>query len=574
VSGVAGGLRARTIEIAVRYYGVPVEATAADARALETYGDELLAALSVPGSCAVGVEGDDRRHDGLRPERMRIDGERCVQPVAGGAPAAEPAGRLRALLCANRELLVSPRFARDCRRTWAPGGELDFADAPSAFLHELLVLLVRRGFSIARARAWLRWHDPAEPSTPAAAFEEAAAFGDPLPVRLSLPAGEAAGVAEEVRDRLAWDWGLETDVAATEEPPSEFAFRARVNDLPLPPGDRDAGEPLAAAIVRALLPHLGALVTTATTGAALSRVAGRLPLLEQAIAQRYERAEVAAVLRALADERIPVGDARGILETLAAVNLDLPAAKEAESIVLAPETATVRRIPEGVEAPGAGELAETVRAGLARQIAALHGPGGRLAAILLDPRLEERIAAHALDRHQVRRVERELRDVLPDGGGTVVLVTAACRAAVASLLGPAFPDVPVLAYQELTPDLNVDAVARVSEPEPSFVEGWTRERLEERDLEVYADLAPSLPAEGDPDDAGLAGLIAIGAQVGRISARSRMLDESDLEEEREYLTIELEIVDDESAELGAVDESREDLTDMLSDLFSSQQGDD
>src|SRR5262249_36462920 len=202
------------------------------------------------------------------------------------------AGGLADVVCANRTLFVTPRFARDCRRAWATGDELAFTDAPNAFLQELLRRLVERGFSVNRARTWLQWHDPNEPATAEAAFEEAAAFGDPLPVHTT-------GDPDDLRRRLA---AHHVQVLAGDRP--------RLNDLVLPDEDW---------IGRSL----GCLVTTTAAGATLGHVAERHPLLEQEVARRFDRPALTRILRELADQRVPIGDARRILETLAAATLPL-----------------------------------------------------------------------------------------------------------------------------------------------------------------------------------------------------------------------------------------------------------
>lgn len=519
------GLRDRTVEIVVRPFDGQSEPY--DTDWADGYVEELLAGLAIFGRCTVTVSPDDERYDALRPVHVKIDGLPCVLPVGDG-------GSLCDIVCANRARFVTPRFSRDCRRAWASGDELAFTDAPNTFLHALLTRLVERGFSINRARTWLQWHDPGEATAAEAAFEEAAAFGDPLPVHTtSDPA--------DLRRRLAARWGIDAQVVASD--------RARVNDLMLP----DDGW-----IERSL----GCLITSTTAGATLSRVAERQPLLEQEVARRFDRSALTRLLRELADERVPIGDARRILETLASVNLLLRPGPEERYIVLAPETATVCRTPG---TPTTRELCGSVRVALGREFVNLYARNGELTAVLLDPTLEESIAARPPERHDRRRVERAVAEAVA-GRDVVVLANGSAHPAVAELLSPAFPDLPVLAYQELPPDISITADERVEDPEPSFIEDALRERLEEMDRPFEQEMPE---AESDLDRS-LLGLLEMTVFAKRRGARVEQLEAAITEEERDYLTAEIEFLDAEvDRAAGEPSEERADVTDLLSDFFDS-----
>jgi Fe2+ transport system protein FeoA len=519
------GLRDRMVEIVVRPYGghpPPFDADRAGG-----YVEALLAGLGMLGRCTVTVSPDERRYDALRPVHVSIEGTECALGVGD-------AGALAGIVCANRALLVTPRFSRDCRRAWATGDELAFTDAPNAFLHELLTRLVARGFSINRARTWLQWHDPDEATTPEAAFEEAAAFGDPLPV-------QTTGDPDALRRRLAAAHGIAAAVVSGDRP--------RLNDLVLP----DDGW-----IERSL----GCLVTTTTAGAIVSRLAERHPLLEQEVARRYDRPAVTRILRALADERVPIGDARRILETLASVNLHLRPGREERYIVIAPETATVCRT---AGRPATRELCGSVRVALGRSLV----PGGELNAVLLDPALEESIASSLPERHDRRRVEQALADALGGRTDAVLLVSAAARPAVAELFAAGFPDLPVLAYQELPPDVSIDAVGRVEEPEPSFIEDALRERLEEIDRPFEEAMSEDAGEAESGLDRSLLGLLEMTVYVKRREARVELLEAAVTEEERDYLSAEIGFLDAAIAETEP-SEGGSDAADLLSDFFDSQ----
>lgn len=583
MSGLQATLRAREIAIVVSPYDTLGAALAGrdlshELGSVEAYVDELLAGLSIPATCTVEVKPDERRRDSLRPVRVRIDGEPCAQPVVVDQQAVSLPEQVRQIVCDNRDLFVSPRFSRDCRRAWVLHDELAFAASPNTFLRDLLTRLVRRGFSINRARAWLRSREEEVPTTADAAFEEAAALGEPLPIRVSASGGRGHDVAEEVRWRVGAQWGIDAAVTSvSEELPVGIACRVRVNDLLLPDvrKRRLRGQSLADAVVHGLRPHLGCLVTMATAGAMVSRVAERHPLLEQEVARRFDRPALTAVMRELADQQVPMGDARGILETLSAINLHLPAGVEREHLVFPPETATVCRVRDG-GSPSTEELCQTIRAAVGRQILELHGHDGTLSAIVIDWPLEDRLASGSVEGHDLRRIERVLSDTLsvhPDVR-LALLVGAAARPSIEKVTGSAFPRLPVVAYQELPSDTNVQVVARLGDPEASPAEEALHDELAAVDLGIDEELVEERTQTGISDDPMLAELLLLGRHVRRVNARTARLETAVSAEAREYLTADLELVDAELERLShGGGDAVEDVGDLLSDYIRFREPD-
>lgn len=90
-----------------------------------------------------------------------------------------------------------------------------------------------------------------------------------------------------------------------------------------------------------------------------------------------------------------------------------------------------------------------------------------LTVLLLDPAVEQRIVASGArpltleEREQLwSAVEAEYKG--RHAANVVILTDLQIRRALRSLLKPRFPGLPVLAYQELSPTLNIQPVARIS----------------------------------------------------------------------------------------------------------------
>ena len=118
-------------------------------------------------------------------------------------------------------------------------------------------------------------------------------------------------------------------------------------------------------------------------------------------------------------------------------------------------------------------LTELVRAALRRQITHRHAPGGMLAVYLLDPGIEDAVRdaiqrtatgsylalAPDLARDILEAAKRELGKAA--GTESVVLTQADIRRFVRRLVEVELPDVVVLGYQELAPEVTVQPLGRI-----------------------------------------------------------------------------------------------------------------
>ncbi len=197
--------------------------------------------------------------------------------------------------------------------------------------------------------------------------------------------------------------------------------------------------------------HARAFVGLQETSEMLDRLAKVYPaLVRETVPKVVSIRELTDVLRRLADEGISIRDLKTILECLA-------------------DQATHQN--DGVL------LTEAVRASMALQIGhAFAGMSGRLSVVLVDPVLEDAVRSaitHVpggsyvalepeLRRGLIRAVARTLQPVVQAGVRPIILTHTEIRRYLRKLLEEELPDVAVLSFSELPPQLTVQPLGRVS----------------------------------------------------------------------------------------------------------------
>jgi len=117
------------------------------------------------------------------------------------------------------------------------------------------------------------------------------------------------------------------------------------------------------------------------------------------------------------------------------------------------------------------ELTERIRAGLQRQLSGRHAPEGTLIAFLLDPMIEDTIRESirktdngsylALAPELGRDITEAIRKAVASSAQPVILTTADIRRHVRRLIDVELPEVSVLSYQELVPELRIAPAGRI-----------------------------------------------------------------------------------------------------------------
>jgi type III secretory pathway component EscV len=171
-------------------------------------------------------------------------------------------------------------------------------------------------------------------------------------------------------------------------------------------------------------------------------------LVREVVPRRVDIATLAEVLRRLLAEGLPVGDLREVLEAIARQP--------------APER-------------DAAALTERVRAAMKRQITHRHAREHRVAALELDAEAEEAVRGAlrpsetgpllALEPDLAEAilvaVRRELEALGGERGGAVLLTPAELRRHVRRLIAREHPRLPVLAYSELSGDVQIERVGTI-----------------------------------------------------------------------------------------------------------------
>lgn len=196
----------------------------------------------------------------------------------------------------------------------------------------------------------------------------------------------------------------------------------------------------------------------------LDQVALAFPALVKAVLSRFSLDSITRMIRNLAAEEISVRNLRLILEWL--LDYDYIVSDSAQFIIF-DNRLPLHEKPSAHQIIHPANLTSFVRTGLKRYISHKYTRGGNtLVVYLLDPQIERLLPKCDSDsmplnddtRNRIlKAVRQELREMQPS---VVILTTIDVRASLRNILAPEFPKLPVVAYQELSPDMNIQPIAR------------------------------------------------------------------------------------------------------------------
>jgi type III secretion protein V len=281
-----------------------------------------------------------------------------------------------------------------------------------------------------------------------------------LRVPASLLASEDAhrltGALEEVLEEFQLNLGLmlprihlhgQTDTGGWEL----LAYEVPIAQGLLPGGDLPAG--LADAVRQALRRHTPLFLGTQDTTNLLTRASADVPDVVKEVLRALPLQRVSDILRRLVAESVSIRNLRDILEALAE-------ASQRDKDVHA--------------------LTEFSRVALRRQISHQVAPQGRLAAVMLQPQLEELlrqsvrvsggVAQLALDPEAARKVSEALAASVKQHRPAAVITAIDVRWHLRKLIEPECFDTPVISYHELMPTLQLDVLDRVAAPGAPLLE--------------------------------------------------------------------------------------------------------
>jgi type III secretion protein V len=230
-----------------------------------------------------------------------------------------------------------------------------------------------------------------------------------------------------------------------------LAYEVPIADGTLPRGDVPAA--LADAVRQSLRRHAPLFLGTQDTTNLLTRASADVPDIVKEVLRALPLQRVSDILRRLVAEGVSIRNLRDILEGLAE-------ASQREKDVHA--------------------LTEFSRVALRRQISHQVASQGRLAAILLQPQLEELlrgairvsggVSQLALDPEIARKISETLAASVKSHRPAAVLTSIDVRWHLRKLIEAECFDTPVLSYHELMPTLQLDVLDRIAAPGAPMLE--------------------------------------------------------------------------------------------------------
>ena len=217
--------------------------------------------------------------------------------------------------------------------------------------------------------------------------------------------------------------------------------------------------------------NAGNLLTQQATDFDLRQLHEVWPALVDAARRRFDTVLLTRIFRRLVEEDLSTRNLRALLRALLAID-GATAADHQNRIVFLPDTQNLCPV-SCPKTPAELEVEDQVnclRISMKRFISHKYTRGqSTLTACLLDPANEQRIA-QSDERPLGEEEHGRLLDAIFDEYDSlrtrnirpVLLVGVEARAALRHLIEIEFPDLPVLCYQELSPEMNIQPVARIS----------------------------------------------------------------------------------------------------------------
>jgi hypothetical protein len=208
----------------------------------------------------------------------------------------------------------------------------------------------------------------------------------------------------------------------------------------------------------------GAFVDSVAVEEALNSLATVFPAPVEAVRRRYPLPLVTRVLRRLADGRVSLRNLRRILEAM--LDFDHVVVDAANLIVFDPRLPTANPpTEEWLRDPA--HIAAFVRTDLKRAISHQHTRGqASLIVFLLEPEAERVLAEGGASMAWEERFRQAVRDEVrrfpPSTQLSALLTTVEASGPLREMMATEFPRLPVLAYQELAPELNIHPIARIT----------------------------------------------------------------------------------------------------------------
>ena len=201
----------------------------------------------------------------------------------------------------------------------------------------------------------------------------------------------------------------------------------------------------------------------------VSRLREFSPDLISVVEETMEPDFVVQVLRGLLAEEISVRDGPAVLQAMLEIRSTI-AVPLTRYITFDPPTGGIYVVerPQPCAELTPADYVEFVRSSQKRYISHKYTRGqNSLKVYLMDPGTEEILANpdepdENTERAILHAVREEVGSLAPTTGTPVILTTAGIRPRLRRLVAAEFPRLAVLAYQELSPEMNIEPIARLS----------------------------------------------------------------------------------------------------------------
>ena len=221
-------------------------------------------------------------------------------------------------------------------------------------------------------------------------------------------------------------------------------------------------------LAREVRSHAGSLLRLDLLEFLMRELERDYPVLVKVALARYDVIEIASTLRELLDEEISIRDLRAILEGL--LTIDGATTEDlSDKIVLFPYTLSLCQLNAATQDTTLKpkDYANQVRTFLKRYISHKYLRGQRtLFVYLINPEVEQRLikgeAEPLTSQEHSKLIRGVLNEVNNSPTATAVLTTIETRRLLRKLLEKEFPWLAVLSYQELSGNLNIQPLGRVS----------------------------------------------------------------------------------------------------------------
>jgi type III secretory pathway component EscV len=465
------------------------------------YLDDFVASLNLPIRFRLQIgEQKGQALPAPKPIGIRVGARVCRVPIdtpVTGSDAVQLARFIAQAVIDDREFLVTEQLVTTLWTSLAleSGNAPDSVDPVS--LRENVRALVRRGHAFS-ARATL----PTARSNSAGggffgSFEETLWAPDKIGLEIALgskqeelissaenpklahpgPENILASQLDTLRRKLFSELGIilpkvkvrtETKLA-----PNEIRFR--LNDLVLPPEDGLQHFELSN------IDHKGFIVDRLERAIrdrtelflsvyCIDNLRTWSPQLVEAACQRVGTPTLLRVLEGLLREGLSIRDLRGICESLLAID-GVTTVDGNKFIVFFPPITNICAVRQErpIEALDDLDYLSCVRMSMKSFFSSKHVADGTMAVYLVDPELEQRIARADVDplteeerRQFLAAIEAEIGSVPTSAKRPAILTTAEARLQLWTLIEREFHRYPVLTYTELSPELIIQPIARIS----------------------------------------------------------------------------------------------------------------